>query len=70
MGMFDNLGKVLKEKAEKNKQLSEFTRSMGEGELISLYKTAKRKGEILAMANASRELKERYYYTDEEIKNL
>lgn len=74
MGFFDSLGKAMgekvKEKAAKNSALKDITEGMGEGELVAFYKSAKRKNEFLAMANAKKQLKERYYYSDEDFRDL
>lgn len=74
MGFLDSFGKALgatvKEKAAKNSALKEMAQNMGEYELIAMYKSAKRKGEFLALGNAIGQLKERFGYTDEDFKNL
>lgn len=60
----------LEEKVEKHKIISEYVENMSEEELIHMYKTAKRKGEILATGRIIRELKEKYGYTSEDINNI
>lgn len=70
MGFFDSLGSTLKNAAEKNKRIGDAVDTMSESELISLYKGSKRRGEFLAQGNAIRCLKEKYGYTDEDIRNL
>lgn len=70
MGLFDSLGKAMKETAEKNRSVREATSSMSENELRDLYRRSKRRGDFLAMGNAKRSLKENYGYSDEDINDL
>lgn len=70
MGFFDSLGSTLKNAAEKNKSINEAANTMSESELISMYKRSKRRSDFFAQGNAVRALKEKYGYTDEDIRNL
>ena len=74
MGFFDSFSKsagvFIREKAMKNKEISDYVECLSEDELRAFYKKSKRKGEYLAMMNASKMLKERYGYTSEDIEDI
>lgn len=69
----ENLNKILdvgRDFANKQQSAQNACSFMSENELIDTYCTAKRNREYILMSNAAHALKERFFYTQEEIENL
>ena len=81
MGFWDSLGKIAGEIVEKGvndlkktagdlKNLRDEMESYSESELVSAYKSARRRGDYKVSSTAKRLLKENYDYDDCEIDDL
>ena len=81
MGFWDSLGKIAGEIVEKGvndlkktagdlKNLRDEMESYSESELVSVYKSARRRGDYKVSSTAKRLLKENYDYEDWKIDDL
>ena len=81
MGFWDSLGKIAGEMVEKGvndlkktagdlKNIREEMESYSESELVSAYKSAKRRGDYKVSSTAKRLLKDNYDYEDWQIDGL
>lgn len=81
MGFWDSLGKIAGEMVEKGvndlkktagdlRNIREEMESYSESELVSVYKSAKRRGDYKVSSTAKRLLKDNYGYEDWQIDGL
>ena len=81
MGFWDSLGKIAEEMVEKGvndlkktagdlRDIREEMESYSESELVSAYKSAKRRGDYKVSSTAKRLLKDNYGYEDWQIDGL
>lgn len=81
MGFWDSLGKIAGEMVEKGvndlkktagdlRDIREEMESYSESELVSAYKSAKRRGDYKVSSTAKRLLKDNYDYEDWQIDSL
>ena len=81
MGFWDSLGKLAEEVVEKGvndlkktagdlRDIREEMESYSESELVSAYKSAKRRGDYKVSSTAKRLLKDNYNYDDWQIDGL
>ena len=81
MGFWDSLGKIAGEMVEKGvndlkktagdlRNIREEMESYSESELVSAYKSAKRRGDYKVSSTAKRLLKDNYNYDDWQIDGL